>query len=114
MGLAGFLIGGKGSGIEGIWLGSLWGASIGYGFGSIFDQTSPTKRIVVYWSVTLALVALFFGLLIGGGVKPNPSSAYLSWVGFSSLLAGALLGSAIGAAQFDRLKRKLQGSRIVS
>jgi len=66
MGLAGFLIGGKGGGIEGIWLGSLWGAGIGYGFGSIFDQNSPTKRIVVYWSVTLALVALFFGLLIGG------------------------------------------------
>jgi hypothetical protein len=110
MGLVGFLIGGKGGGIEGIWLGSVWGAGIGYGFGSIFDQNSPTKRIVAYWSVTLALVALFFGLLIGGGAKPNPSSAYLTWVGVSSSLTGALLGSAIGAAQFARHKRKLQGS----
>jgi hypothetical protein len=110
VGLAGFLIGGSGSGIEGIWLGSLWGAGIGYGFGSIFDQTSPTKRIVAYWSFTLALVALFFGLLIGGGARPNPSNSYLTWVGVSSSLAGALLGSAIGAAQFARFKRKLQGS----
>jgi hypothetical protein len=34
---------------------TIWGGCVGYGMGSIFDQRTPTKRLVVYWSLTTGL-----------------------------------------------------------
>ena len=45
VGLGAFFFGGKG-GVWGTVLSSIWGASIGYGIGSIFDLEHPTKRVV--------------------------------------------------------------------
>src|SRR5437773_1464432 len=38
----------------------IWGASIGYGVGTIFDQRRVGRRIILYWSVTLVLVGILF------------------------------------------------------
>jgi hypothetical protein len=70
VGLGGFLIFGKGGGFRASVFGLVWGASIGYGFGTIFDQKSPTKRLVIYWATTLALVGPFFGLLGSAAIQP--------------------------------------------
>ena len=55
VGLGGFFIGGKGAGIVGADLGLVWGASIGFGFGWIFDQKQPSKWALIVWAITLAL-----------------------------------------------------------
>jgi hypothetical protein len=102
VGLGGFFIGGEGGGPAGSALGLVWGACIGYGFGSIFDNKQATKRIVVYWGLTLALIGIFFGLVLGAPVEPSVAGAIGAAV-------GALSGSLIGVIQLLwRLRRKPQ------
>jgi len=101
--LAGFFIGGIGGGVTGSGLGLLWGGSIGYGFGSIFGQHHATKRLVVYWGVTLALIGPFFGLIIGA--RPDYSLSDQAVSGGIGAAVGALLGSLIGIIQIARRER---------
>jgi hypothetical protein len=108
VGLAGFFIGGIGGGPKGSVLGLLWGASIGCGFGSIFDQTHATNRIVVYWGATMALVGPFFGLIIGAAFFPYDSVAQEIIAGGIGAAVGMLFGSLIGIVQLKRLRRRSQ------
>jgi hypothetical protein len=114
MGTVGLLLGLKGQDTPSdIWwtaLGTIWGASIGYGLGTIFDQDRPTRHLVMYWAATLALVGLFFGLLIGAGVQPYASVAQRTVAGLVGTLAGVLFGLFVGNMQLRRLLRKSQGS----
>lgn len=102
--LAGFFIGGKGGGLTGGGLGLLWGGSIGFGFGSIFDQRHATRWLVVYWAVTLALIGPFFGLIIGA--KPDYSLSDQVVSGGIGAAVGMLLGLIFGAIHLWRLRRK--------
>jgi hypothetical protein len=106
VGFVGFFIGGSGGGVRGSALGLLWGSSIGFGFGSIFGQEHHTKRVVLYWGVTLALTGIFFGLVIGAGFFPYDSVVQLIAAGTIGAAAGMLLGSLIGIIQLKRLRRK--------
>jgi hypothetical protein len=110
MGTAGLLLGLKGQDTPSdVWwtvLGTIWGASIGYGFGSIFDQRRATKRVVIYWAGTLALVGLFFGLVIGAGVQPYASLAQRIVAGAIGGLVGTLFGVLFGTMQLRRLRRR--------
>ena len=106
--LAGFFIGGKGGGLTGSSVGLLWGGSIGYGFGSIFDQRNATRWLVVYWGVTLALIGPFFGLIIGA--KPDYSLSDQAVSGGIGATVGALFGSLIGTIHLWRVRRKLHTS----
>jgi hypothetical protein len=105
VGLGGFLIGGKGGGLQGSVLGLMWGGSIGYGFGSIFDQKHPTKLLVVSWAATLALVGIFFGLLIGAGLQLDRSDAQITMDGAVGAAVGTLLGVLVGTIQSRRFGR---------
>jgi hypothetical protein len=107
VGLGGFFIGGTGGGPAGGALGFIWGACIGYGFGSIFDTKQATKRLVVYWGLTTALIGIFFGLMFG--VPEEPSIANETVAGAISAAVGALCGSLFGIIQLLwRLRRKPQ------
>jgi drug/metabolite transporter (DMT)-like permease len=106
VGFVGFFIGGKGSGLTGSGLGLLWGGSIGYGFGSIFDQKLARKRVVVYWGITLGLVGAFFGLVLGA--PEEPSVAKETVAGTIGAAVGILFGSLIGIIQLWRLRQKSQ------
>jgi hypothetical protein len=74
---AGFFVGGKIKGFWGAVSGSILGATIGFGFGSIFSQQHPTKRLLVYWAATLGLigrvaaVSVWYWPLISGGGWPQ-------------------------------------------
>jgi hypothetical protein len=114
VGFGAFFIGGKGGGVGGSVIGLIWGASIGYGFGTIFDQKSPTKWLVIYWATTLALVGPFFGLLVGAGMLPYASDAQLVVAGGTGALAGMLFGLLVGTTQLKRLRRKCRGSDSAS
>ena len=104
VGLGGFFIGGMGGGPAGSALGFVWGACIGYGFGSIFDTKQATKRLVLYWGFTTALMGIFFGLMFG--VPTEPSIANETVAGVIGATVGALLGSLIGCVQLLGLRRK--------
>jgi len=91
-------------------VGVIWAASIGVGFGAIFDQKHPTKRLIPYWAATLALVGIFFGLLIGAGVQPNDSLAQEAKHAAIGALLGALLGLLFGTMQLRRLRRGSKAS----
>lgn len=108
MGLGGLLIGGKAGHSLGITLGLIWGASIGYGFGCIFDQEQTTKPVVALWAATVALVGIFFGLVVGAGLRPDPSIAQRMIAGTIGAVSGAILGLLVGSMQLRRLRR---GSR---
>jgi membrane protein DedA with SNARE-associated domain len=110
VGVAGFIIG-TGAGPVGSGLGALWGGAIGYGFGSIFGQTLPTKWLVTYWGVTMALVGPFFGLLVGAAMQPYASLSQLTLAGVIGLLAGMLLGFFIGTMQLRRIRRRFQSTQ---
>lgn len=105
VGLAGLFIGGKAGGRVGVIIGLIWGACIGFGFGAIFTQTMPTKRLVAYWVVTLMLVGPFFGVLVYAVPRPYVSTAQLAAAGVVGAVAGALLGLALGALQLKRMRR---------
>jgi membrane associated rhomboid family serine protease len=106
MGLGGLLIGGKAGDPKGIALGLIWGASIGYGFGVIFDQEHATKTVLAYWAATLALIGIFFGLILGAGLRPEPSLLQETVAGAIGALAGAMLGLLIGNMRLRRLHRR--------
>ncbi len=106
VGFAGFLIGGIGGGDQGSVLGFVWGACIGYGFRSIFNNQQATIRVVVYWGLTLALIGTFFGLVIGAPVEPSVAKETVA--GAIGAAAGMLSGSIIGTIQLWRLRRKSQ------
>lgn len=110
VGLGGLLIGGKGGGAWGTLLGPIWGAGIGYGFGSIFDKKRVAEPIIAYWALTLALVGLFFGLLIGAGLQPTPSVVQHAMAGALGTVAGGLVGLLVGTTQERKLRRRSQGS----
>lgn len=106
--LCGFFIGGIGGGSRGSLLGLAWGAGIGYGFGTVFNQTEVTKKIFAYWAGTLALVGPFFGLLVSAAVLPYGSSRQDAVAAFIGAGAGALLGLLAGALQVNRFRRRSQ------
>jgi hypothetical protein len=112
MGLAGLLLGLKSQDTPGdIWWTTLiviWAASIGYGFGAIFDQKHPTSRLVIYWAATLGLMGCFFGLLLGAGMQPYASVAQRTLHAAIGALAGALFGFLFGRMQLRRLRRRAQ------
>lgn len=108
VGLVGFFIGGMGSGEMGGFLGLIWGAVIGFGFASIFDETHATKRVVVYWGATMALMGPFFGLIIGAAVFPYDSVVQELIAGGTGAAVGMLFGSLIGIVHLKRLRRKSQ------
>jgi hypothetical protein len=103
VGFAGFLIGGIAAMTRGSVVGLLWGACIGYGFGSIFDQRQATKLLLVYWGATLALIGPFFGLIIGA--RPGYSLAEQVVSGGLGTIVGMLLGLIFGAIHLNRLRR---------
>ena|SRR5437868_12570768 len=80
-------------------LGAFWGGSIGFGFGTIFQQRNPRKRIVIYWALTVGLVAMFFGLAIGG------TSLLISETVAGGI--GALVGILLGSLHLGSLRRAL-------
>lgn len=107
VGLGGFCIGGMGGGPAGAALGFIWGASIGYGFGSIFDTKQSTKWLVGYWVLALALVGVFFGLVLGAPQEQSVAKETVD--GAIGAGVGALCGSLIGVIQLLwRLRRKSQ------
>ena len=110
MALGGLLIGGKAGNLNGIVLGLIWGASIGYGFGAIFDREQTTKLVVVYWAATLALTGVFFGLLVGAGMHPSPTNAQQMIAGVIGAVSGATLGLLIGSLRIRRFRRRSQVS----
>ncbi len=110
MALGGFLIGGKAGHLNGIALGLIWGAGIGYGFGSIFDQDRTTKLVVAYWAATFALSGIFFGLLVGAGLHPDPSNTQMTISGVVGAASGAILGLFVGSIRLRRFRRRSQVS----
>ncbi len=106
VGLAGFFIGGTLAGPAGSALGLIWGGSIGYGFGSIFDQTLAANLIVIYWGATLALVGPLFGLQISAEVFPKPTIREDISAAVIGAAGGMLFGSLVGIIQLWRLRRK--------
>jgi hypothetical protein len=105
LGLGGFLLGGKSGGWWGALIGTTWAGGIGFGFGSIFSQKTATKLLVVYWGATLALVGIFFGLLIGAGVQ----SYNFALDSITGLVVGGMLGILVGTKQLGRMRRRSQG-----
>ena len=93
-------------------LGSIWGASIGCGFGSIFDQAHATKRVLVYWAATMALVGPFFSLIIGAAVFPYDSAVQVIIAGGFGAVVGMLFGFLIGTIQLKRLRRRSQAPHL--
>lgn len=107
VGMGGFLIGGIGGGWVGSAVGFVWGACIGYGFGSIFINKEPTKRVVAYWGLTIALIGIFFGLVFGAPLEPSVARETVA--GAIGAAVGALCGSLTGIIQLLwRLRRKSQ------
>jgi hypothetical protein len=106
VGLAGLFIGGHAGGRVGLIIGLIWGACIGSGFGAIFSQTMPTKRLVVYWTVTLMLVGPFFGVVVYAAPRPYVSRVQLMVAGVVGAAAGALFGLALGASQLKLMRRR--------
>jgi len=106
VGLAGLFIGGHAGGRIGLIIGLIWGACIGSGFGAIFTQTMPTKRLVAYWAVTLMFVGPFFGVVVYAAPRPYVSTAQLASAGAVGALVGGLLGVLFGALQLNHLRRR--------
>ena len=94
----------------GAWLGSAlgfaWGASIGFGFGSIFEQKRPTSRILIYWGLTVALVGIFFGIVFLA--EPEESTVHMVKTAIIGAILGALPGLLMGAVHIKQLRRKSQ------
>jgi len=107
VGFTGFLIGGIGWLYTGSFVGLIWGASIGWGFGSIFSQTHASKRVIAYWAGTLALVGPFFSLIIGA---PYTSLFHEAAVAAIGALVGMLMGFLVGALQFWVARRRHHSS----
>lgn len=77
---------------------TVWGACIGFGFGSIFAQRSPSSRHIVYWAITLALVgSLLFPLV--------PLRFVFGQVAVAALF-GAVVGLLAGSLHMKLAERK--------
>ena len=109
LGLGDFLLGRKGGGWLGALIGVTWAGSIG--FGSILNQKIATKLLVVYWTITLALVGAFLGLFIGAGLQPDDSAFVEVIHGIVGLIGGAMLGTLVGTKQLGRMRRQSHGGR---
>jgi hypothetical protein len=105
VGLVGFFIGGMGGGILGADLGLAWGASVGFGFGWIFDQNQPSKWAVVVWAVTWALIGTFFGLI--AGAVPDYTLAKQVGAGISGATVAGLFGFVIGVLRERKFRRRV-------
>jgi hypothetical protein len=79
---------------------SVWGICVGYGFGVIFDQDAPSRRLVIYWAITLALGALLFS----GFVPFRSFQAKLA----TAAAVGAFLGALAGALHLWQIRRTLR------
>lgn len=79
---------------------TLWGGCIGFGTGSIFDQRTPAKRLVLYWSITTALVSLILFPLMPFRFVPFQIAA--------AFVTGALVGVFIGTAHLKLSQSKSQ------
>lgn len=90
---------------------TVWTASIGYGFGTIFSQKRPSRRLPIHWAATGALVAPFFGLLLWVAMHPFSTTIQLTVAAVISALIGAPIGLAIG---FLQLRIVLAKSRTTS
>jgi hypothetical protein len=106
VGLVGFFVGGKVNGSSGAIVGAAWGASIGYGIGSIFSQKQAGKSVVIYWVGTLALFGPIPALFVAAVPRPEISDASLMLAGAAGALVGALVGLPAGMLQSKRLRRK--------
>jgi hypothetical protein len=82
-------------------LGTLWAASIGFGFGTIFQQRRPVAALILYWAATLGLVGLFFGPAV-------PAASFFVRETVAGVI-GALCGALVGAIQLWSLRKKLGG-----
>ena len=88
----------------------VWAASIGFGLGTVFDQKQPTRRLVLYWAGTLALIGPFFGLLLGAGLQPYASTAQEVFHGVIGAVTGSLFGLLIGTVQLRRFRAGVTGT----
>jgi hypothetical protein len=78
-----------------------WGGCIGFGLGSIFHQQIATKRrVVIYWSLTTALVSLILFPLVPFRFVPLQVGA--------AFAIGALLGVSIGTVHLKLSQHKSQ------
>jgi uncharacterized protein YqgC (DUF456 family) len=84
-------------------IGALWAGGIGYGFGTIFDTKRVNRPIVFAWTMTLALVGIFFGQLIGAAVNPYLREWQVDAAGAVGACCGALLGYMVGRIQRRRI-----------
>lgn len=102
MATVGCALGYHGSGVSldvrAIVTGTLWGACIGYGLGSIFDPRSTGKKPVFYWAFSLAFIGAFFSPLVP--IRYFPLQVIVAGA------SGVLLGAIIGLAQL-----KFSGAR---
>lgn len=86
-------------------LGTIWAATIGFGFGTIFSHKPPGRWTPIHWAVTLALLGPFFGLLTDFGVHPfSPMREQIAAAVLASLV-GAFIGWVVGRRQLKRLRR---------
>jgi hypothetical protein len=81
---------------------TLWGCSIGYGFGTIFGQVVPRKILILYWIITLALGALLFSGFV-------PFDSYVAKLPTAAAI-GALVGALVGTVHLRQLRRKFQAA----
>ena len=71
----------------------IWAGSIGFGFGTIFDQNNPTETLVTY------------GQLLWAYLQPYSSIVGETVHGVIGFLIGALLGFSIGTARVRMFRR---------
>jgi hypothetical protein len=83
-------------------IGTAWAGCVGYGFGTIFEQRAPGKRIIFYWAATLLLIGVFFGPLL-----PVPSFIVRQVIGG---VIGTLTGILVGIVQLKLSTAKTKGS----
>jgi hypothetical protein len=84
-------------------IGALWLGGIGDGFGTIFDTKRVRRPIVAAWMITLALVGIFFGMIIGIAVNSYLREWQVDVAGAVGSCCGALFGYAIGRSQRRRI-----------
>jgi hypothetical protein len=106
MAIAGFALGWHGKATpadsESVIIATVWGACIGFGFGSIFSKHRPKNPLLVfYWALTLALIGAFFSPLV-------PLAHFVAQVAVAAIV-GALLGFVLGCLQVRFANSKQAG-----
>jgi peptidoglycan/LPS O-acetylase OafA/YrhL len=104
---AGFFLGLKGEDGDtvpwGALIGAAWLGGIGYGLGTIFDTKRANRPIKAAWTITLALVGIFVGMIIGLVFHSNLPEWQLDVAGAAGACCGALLGYLVGHRQRRRI-----------